>query len=151
MEGLPWGSDGRKSACNAGAWVHAQLCPTLGDPVDFTACQAPLATEFSRQEHWSGYHFPLQGDLPNPGIEPTSLVSPTLAGGFFTTAPPGKPRVQSLGWKDALEEGMATHSSIPAWRIPQTKESSRLQSVGSLRVGHDWVTFTFTVYNYTLH
>ena len=46
--------------------------------------------EFSRQEYWSGFPFPSPGDLPDPGIEPASLVSPALAGGFFTTAPPGK-------------------------------------------------------------
>ena len=55
------------------------------------ACQAPLPMEFSRQEYWSGVPFPSPGDLPNPGIEPASLVSPALAGGFFTTMPPGKP------------------------------------------------------------
>ena len=46
---------------------------------------------FSRQEYWSGWPFPPPGDLPDPGIEPTSHVSPALAGGFFTTVPPGKP------------------------------------------------------------
>ena len=40
---------------------------------------------FSRQEYWSGLPCPPPGDLPNPGMEPTSLTSPTLAGGFFTT------------------------------------------------------------------
>ena len=45
--------------------------------------------------------------------------------------------VQSLGQKDPLEEGMATHSSILAWRIPWTKEPGRLQSIGPHRVGHD--------------
>ena len=45
--------------------------------------------------------------------------------------------VQSLGWKDPLEEGMATHSSILAWRIPQTEEPGRLRSIGSQRVRHD--------------
>ena len=44
-----------------------------------------------RQEYWSGLPFPTPGDLPDPGIEPASLASPTLAGGFFTTLPPGKP------------------------------------------------------------
>ena len=48
--------------------------------------------------------------------------------------------VRPLGWKNPLEEGMATHSSILAWRIPWTKESGELQSAGSQRVGHDWVT-----------
>ena len=45
--------------------------------------------EFSRQEYWSGLPFPTPGYLPNPGIEPAYLASPTLAGGFFTTVPPG--------------------------------------------------------------
>ena len=46
--------------------------------------------------------------------------------------------VWSLGWEDSLEESMATHSSILAWRIPWTEERGRLQSIGSQRVGHDW-------------
>ena len=45
--------------------------------------------------------------------------------------------VRPLGWEDALEKGMATHSSIPAWRIPWTEEPSGLQSMGSQRVGLD--------------
>ena len=45
--------------------------------------------------------------------------------------------VPSLGWEDPLEEGMATHSSIPAWRIPWAEEPGGLQSIGSQRVGHD--------------
>ena len=45
--------------------------------------------------------------------------------------------VQSLAQEDPLEEGMSTHSSILAWRIPWTEESGRLQSIGSHRVGHD--------------
>ena len=52
-----------------------------------TVHQAPLSGEFSRQEYWSGLSFPLPGDLPNPGVKPTSSVSPALAGGFFTTVP----------------------------------------------------------------
>ena len=45
--------------------------------------------------------------------------------------------VQSLGREDPLEKGMATHTSIPAWRIPWTEEPGRLQSMGSQRVGND--------------
>ena len=44
--------------------------------------------------------------------------------------------VQFLGWEDSLEEGMATHYSIFAWRIPWTEEPGGLQSIGSQRVGH---------------
>ena len=47
--------------------------------------------EFSRSEYWSELLFPALGDLPDPGVEPASLVSPALAGGLFTTAPLGKP------------------------------------------------------------
>ena len=49
-------------------------------------------------------------------------------------------QVQSLVQEDPLEKGMATHSNILAWRIPWTEEPGRLQSMGSQRVGHDWVT-----------
>ena len=46
-------------------------------------------------------------------------------------------QVQSLGWEDPLEEEMAAHSSILAWKIPWTKDPGRLQSMGSQRVGYD--------------
>ena len=48
------------------------------------ARQAPLSTGFSRQEYWSAWPCPPPGDLPFPGIKPASLMSPTLAGRFFT-------------------------------------------------------------------
>ena len=54
------------------------------------ACQAPLSMEFSRQEYWSRLPFPTPGDPLDPEIELESLVPPALAGGSFTTAPPGK-------------------------------------------------------------
>ena len=62
----------------------AQLCPTLCEQWT-VAHQAPLSMEFPRQEYWSGLPFPSPGDLPDPGIEPTSLASLALAGRFFTT------------------------------------------------------------------
>ena len=49
-------------------------------------------------------------------------------------------QVQSLGWEDPLEEGMATRSSILAWEIPWTEDPGGLQSTGSQGVGHDLVT-----------
>ena len=55
------------------------------------AHQTPLSMGFSRQEYWRGLPFPSPGDLPNPGMGPRSPASPALAGGFFTTAPPGNP------------------------------------------------------------
>ena len=50
------------------------------------AHQAPLSMGFSRQEYWRGLPCPPPRDLPNPGIEPSSLMSPALAGRFFTTS-----------------------------------------------------------------
>ena len=59
-------------------------------PHGLKPAQASLSMEFTRQEYWSGLPLPTPGDLPDPEIEPVSPNSPTLAGGFFTTAPPGK-------------------------------------------------------------
>ena len=67
--------------------TYAQSYPSLCNPTD-CACQAPLSIGFPKQEYWSWLPFPTPGDLPDPGIEPTS---PALAGGLFTTEPPGKP------------------------------------------------------------
>ena len=53
-------------------------------------------------------------------------------------------QVRSLDWEDPLEEGMATHSSILAWRTPRTEDPGGLRSIGSQRVGCDCVTNTFT-------
>ena len=50
------------------------------------AHQAPLSMGFSRQEYWSGLPWPPPGDLPDPGIKPTSLMSPVLADGLFTAS-----------------------------------------------------------------
>uniref|UniRef100_A0AAA9TSV9 G protein subunit alpha 15 n=1 Tax=Bos taurus TaxID=9913 RepID=A0AAA9TSV9_BOVIN len=73
--------------CSVQSLSHVRL---IGTPRT-VACQAPLSLKFSRQEHWSGLPFPSSGDLPDSGIEPMSLASPALAGGFFTTAPLGNP------------------------------------------------------------
>jgi len=50
------------------------------------APQAPLSMGFSRQEYWNGLPLPPPGDLPNPRMEPTYLMSPALVGWFFTTS-----------------------------------------------------------------
>ena len=69
-----------------------QSRPTLCDPMDSSARQAPLSMEFSRQEYWSGLPFPSTEDLPNPGIKPGS---PALQADCLPSEPPGKP--QNLG------------------------------------------------------
>ena len=50
------------------------------------AYQAPLSMGFSKQEHWSGLPYTPSGDLLDPGVEPMSLMSPALAGGFFISS-----------------------------------------------------------------
>ena len=67
--------------------MHAQSCPALCDPMDCSP-QAPLSMEFSRHEYWSGLPLSAPGDLPDTGIEPSSLVFPALAGKLFTAVPP---------------------------------------------------------------
>ena len=71
---------------------YARACAQPSDSATprTVACQPPPSMGFSRQEHWSGLPFPSPGDLPDPGIEPASPVSPTLVGRFFTTGPQGK-------------------------------------------------------------
>ena len=63
----------------------------FANPMNCSLPDSPLSVELSRQEYWRGLPFPPPGDLPNPGIEPVSLASPALEGGFFTTVPPAKP------------------------------------------------------------
>ena len=65
-----------------------QSCLTLCDPNDYSP---PGSLGFSRQEYWSGLLHPPLGDLPNPGIEPVSLISLAVADRFFTTKPTEKP------------------------------------------------------------
>ena len=76
-------------ACSSSCCLVTEFCPTLATPWT-VALQAPLSVGFPRQEYWSGLPFPSPRDLPDPVIEP---ASPALAGRFFTTEPPGKPKV----------------------------------------------------------
>ena len=69
--------------------VCALSCVWLCDPMH-DICQAPLSMGFPRKEYWSGLPFPSPGVLPNSRIKPTSLGSPALAGGLFTTTLPRK-------------------------------------------------------------
>ena len=66
-------------ACSVASVVSDSATPWT------VARQAPLSMGLSRQEYWSGLPRPPPGDLRNPGIEPVSLTSPAVAGGFFTT------------------------------------------------------------------
>ena len=65
--------------------VHVLSCILLFATPWIVDYQAPLSMRFSRQEYWRRLPCPPSGDLLDPGIEPTSLTSPAMAGGFFTT------------------------------------------------------------------
>ena len=88
--------------------LFAQLCPTLWTPWT-VALQTPLSMGFPRQEYWSQLLFPSPGDLSNPGIEPVSLVPPSLAGGFSTTELPGKTL------REASKNQTANMPSLDRW------------------------------------
>ena len=67
--------------CVLSRFSHVQLCATPWT----VACQAPLSVGFSRHEYWSGLPCPPPRDLPDPGIEPTSLMYPALKARFFNS------------------------------------------------------------------
>ena len=70
---LPGKSHGERNPAGYGPWIVAHQALSMG---------------FSKQEYWSGLPFPFPGDPPGPGVK---SMSPALAGGFFTTEPPGEP------------------------------------------------------------
>ena len=73
---------------------HVQLFATLW----IVSHHVPVSVEFPKQGYWSGLQFPAPEDLPNPGIKPTSPVSPALADGFLTTSATCKAQV--IEWTD---------------------------------------------------
>ena len=86
-----------------------------------------------------GRRFPGIGSLPTPWSFNSALELRTSLVAQMVKRLPAirETQVRSLGWEDFLEKEMATHSSIPAWRIPGTEEPGRLQSMGSQRARHD--------------
>ena len=93
---------------------------------------------------WTGYQ-ELKLDL---GIDMPNSSSHLAESTFIDRASSVEMQVWSQGGEDPLEEGMATHSSILAWRIPWTEEPGRLQPVGSQRVRHNWACLTIVVIPY---
>ena len=113
------------------------------------AHQAPLSLGFSRQEHWSGLPCPPPGDLPDQGISyicisyllhwQAASLPPMDRGAWRATAHGvAKSDTTEQLHFHTLEKEMAIHSSVLAWRIPETEEPDGLPSMGSHRVGHDW-------------
>ena len=98
-----------------------QSCPTLSDPMDCSLPGSSVHGIFqARVLEWDAIAF-------------------SVPDGSVVKNPPAMQEtcVRSLGREDPLEKEMATHSSFLAWRIPWTEEFGGLQSMGSLRVGHD--------------
>ena len=75
--------------------------------------EVPLSMEFCKQEYWMGLPFPTPGGLPNPGIELACLSFHVLAGGFFTTEAPAKPKTH-------CKQLQRTKSSQDIGRLPGT-------------------------------
>ena len=126
-------------------WIYAcviakslQSCLTLCDPID---CRLPGSSVHGILQtkilEWVTMPSSRRSSPPRDWTHDVSCIY-DIAGGFFITESPGKPiyvyvcvcvclpatcetRVRSLGWEDPLEEGMATHSSIRAWRIPMDR------------------------------
>ena len=92
---------------------------------------APLSVGFPRQEYSSGLPFPSPGELPNPGIEP---VSPGLAGGFFTTEPPGRSLETSL-FADDVVLYIENHDTIRKL-LELISELAKLQDKKSIHRNH---------------
>ena len=87
------------------AWVLS--CVQLFVSPWTVTCQAPLSVGFSRQEYCSGLPCPPPGDLPNPGIEPVSLMSPALTGGFFPTSATWEAPLES--WDNVCSSWYSQH------------------------------------------
>ena len=127
----------------------AQSCPTLCDSMD---CSPPGSFVHgilqARILGWLAISFSRGSSRPRDQTQASCIAgrSKPLILGFPSGSAVKNPSamqemwIQSLGQEDPLEEGMATHSSILAWRIPWTEESGGLQSMESQRVGHNYAT-----------
>ena len=120
MHGFPAGSDGKETACNVGA---PDSIPESG--------RSPWRT------NWPPTLVFLPGESQGFTVQAKSIQAVLVVKNTPACQRRGcqETQVQSLHWEDPLEEGMATHSSILAWRIPWTEEPGGLQSMGLQRVG----------------
>ena len=103
-------------------WYHPAISSSV---VPFSSCPQSLPTSKSFPMSHHGLPLVVQVVKTRPAMQAT--------------------RVQSLGQKDPLEKGMATHCSIIAWRIPWTEKLGGLQSIGSQRVKHNWSNLTHKI------
>ena len=132
----------RRALCRGRTWTQAQtllwdLALVKMDPLvliwEGLGEGSKLNTGISGSSARGGEQTPGLGVALKGPPEGVSLVAQTVK----NLPAMQETQVQSLGREDPLEEGMATHSSILAWRIPWTEETGRLQSTGLQRVRHD--------------
>ena len=117
-------------SCFSCVWLSATLWTIV--------CQTPLSMGFSRQEYWSGLPCPLPGDLPDPGIKPTSLQSPTLGGVSLPLVPPGKP-MQCNTTQQIKRNQLLIHTTT--WinlKIVMPNERSQIQKVTYSMIPFIW-------------
>ena len=117
----------------------AQSCPTLSDPMDCSLPGSSIHGIF-QAKYWSGVPLPLFTKSVI-FLNHDQLLAASLVAQIVKNLPAmQETQVSSLDQEDPLEKSMATPSSILAWRSPWIEEYGGLQSMGSQRVGHDWVT-----------
>ena len=115
--------------------MRVQSYLTLCNPEDCVACQVLLPVRFSTQEYWRVAISCSRGS--SQSRDWTRVPDGLAVKNLPAMQEPQELKVWSLGGEDPLEEAMATHSSVLAWRIPWRKEPGRFQSMGWRRVGHD--------------
>ena len=113
--------------------MSAELCLTLCVTPQTVTLQASLSMGYFRQEYWSELPFPPSGDPPNPGMEPMSSASPALTGSFFTSEPPGKPKIKLSDNLKCWQECWETGSLVYCWWEWKMFSHSGKQSGGFLR------------------
>ena len=146
-EGDDRGWDGWMASPAQWTWVGSGWAPGVGVGQGGLACcsswgckESDTAEQLNWTEwRWMGFHVLISHSCIFFG-EITKPLHMGFPGGQMVKNLPAMQEtwVWSLGWEDPLEKGMATHSSILAWRISWTEEPGGLQSMGSHRVGHDW-------------
>ena len=120
--------------CMLSHFSHVPLC----NPMNYIACQAALSMGFSRQEYWSVLLCPPPGDLPDPEIKPGSLMSPALAGRFFTISITQVPSVMHhnllIFWSVSPQDPIV----LDGWDSLQHLVQDMLQ--WSISINTDWMS-----------
>ena len=121
--------------------------------------QAPPSMGFSRQEYWNGLPCPPPGDLPDPGIEPMSLISPALAGRFFTTSTTWEAyhRIQQFHSWAYIWKNKQTNRKILSWKYTHTtfiaalftiRKTTQVMEITQCPSPDEWIKKMWDIYIY---